>query len=387
MKRDPKPILKIARVCIKNKTPMTLTELSRRTGRSREFIKKVLLDKKILQKFISLPQPAGKIIESAEAASRMRRNYKEALNTVKTLQEELRIRGFLSEISKSIVVPTIEIRKDKGKSRATAIAMASDWHFEEEVRPEGINNLNEFNMEIAKKRANTFFERTLKLLTICRRDTQIDTMIVAALGDFIAGWIHEDLISSITPPEALVMVFEEWLAGLQFWLDNADLKEIVFVGSCGNHGRITKKPQYKKSQEKNYEWLIYQFLAKWFANTKQKTRIKFILPKGYFNRVTIYGRVLRLHHGDGIRYQGGVGGIHIPLRKAIAQWNKAQHADLDLLGHWHSRQIGQDYVVNGSLVGYNEYAERIKADFEHPLQCFFIIHSKYGKTAEFSIRL
>jgi len=128
-------------------------------------------------------------------------------------------------------------------------------------------------------------------------------------------------------------------------------------------------------------------LAKWYANSKRKTKIKFILPEGYFNLITLYGRAIRLHHGSRVRYHGGVGGIHIPLRKAIAQWNRARHADLDILGHFHTRQVSQHFVANGSLIGWTELAEGSKFDFEHPLQCFFIIHSKNGKTAEFSIRL
>jgi len=387
MKINKQEIIDKAKLAIKNQTPMSMRALSRAVGRSDVFVSDILREAGLKADFLSITQHPKDVVVEREVESKIRRDYKASLDTIKELRNEISVRGFLSEISAKIIVPTIDIVQDKGKKEATAVVMASDWHFEEEVRAASIDNLNEFNIDIARKRASTFFERTLKLITICRRDSNIKTLIVAALGDFIAGWIHEELITSTTPPEALVLVFEQWLSGLNLWLDNADLDEIIFIGSCGNHGRITKKPHYKKSQEKNYEWLIYQFLAKWYANSKQKTRIRFILPKGYFNWATVYNRKLRLHHGDGIRYLGGVGGIHIPLRKAIAQWNKAQHADLDLLGHWHSRQIGQDYVVNGSLIGYNEYAERIKADFEHPIQCFFILHPEYDKTAEFSIRL
>ena len=199
----------------------------------------------------------------------------------------------------------------------------------------------------------------------------------------MSGWIHEDLISETTPPEALLHTYEAMVSGIQFLLQHAGLQQILFVGACGNHGRITKYPQHKKSPEKNYEWLLYQFLMRRLGDGK----IKFLIPQGYFTRLTVYGREIRVHHGDKIRYQGGVGGIHIPLRKAIAQWNKARHADLDILGHWHTREVSRSYVMNGSLIGYNEFAQAIKADYEKPSQSFFLIHPKYGKTAEFPIVL
>jgi hypothetical protein len=113
----------------------------------------------------------------------------------------------------------------------------------------------------------------------------------------------------------------------------------------------------------------------------------FRMPTGYFNYLDILGKSVRFHHGDGIMYRGGIGGVHIPLRKAIAQWNKARRVDLDVMGHWHTRETSKDYVINGSLIGYNEYAQGIKADFERPQQSFFIIHPRYGKTAEFPIIL
>ena len=224
---------------------------------------------------------------------------------------------------------------------------------------------------------------------MCRTQSKIDTLVLALLGDFISGWIHPDLIESslLTPPEALLKVFELLVGGLKFLVDSGNFKELIIVGACGNHGRITNKPRYKQRVKKSYEYLLYEFLARYFANTPYNKVLKFKLPKGYFNWLTVYNKDIRFHHGDSVRYQGGIGGIHIPLRKAISQWNKAKHADLDVLGHWHTREASEDYVINGSLIGYNEFAEAIKADFRKPQQSFFLIHPSYGKTGEFAIAL
>ena len=48
-------------------------------------------------------------------------------------------------------------------------------------------------------------------------------------------------------------------------------------------------------------------------------------------------------------HNAGIGGVHIPLRKAIAQWNKAKSADLDCMGHWHTRENSKDYCINDVL--------------------------------------
>jgi hypothetical protein len=109
-------------------------------------------------------------------------------------------------------------------------------------------------------------------------------------------------------------------------------------------------------------------------------RVKFIIPESYLAYVQVYDQVLRFHHGDGIKYHGGVGGITIPLNKAIAQWNKAKHANLDVIGHWHQLRDVGNYVCNGSMIGYNAYALSIKADFEKPRQAFFLMDRDRGKT-------
>ena len=106
------------------------------------------------------------------------------------------------------------------------------------------------------------------------------------------------------------------------------------------------------------------------------------IAEGYFCYLDVYNLTLRFHHGQNIRYAGGVGGIHIPLNKAIAQWDKFKRADLDVLAHWHTRQSTNKYVINSSLIGYNPFAIKIKAEFEKPCQTFFLLHPKKGKTVE-----
>jgi hypothetical protein len=317
-----------------------------------------------------------------------KKKYEEALRTIEELNHNIDQARQLEDL-KQIIVPTKYEVHPADPGEAVAVAVASDWHIDEVVDGSAINYVNEFNLDIARKRVKKFFEFTLRLLNMCRTESKINTMVVAALGDFMSGWIHEELIASnsMTPPESIMEMFEMWCGGLTFLLEEGELEELVFVGVTGNHSRITKRIHAKANPKKSYEWPLYEFLARWFSNTKYRDRIRFKLPTGYMNYLDIVGKKVRFHHGDGINYHGGVGGIHIPLRKAIAQWNKGNPVDLDVLGHWHTRETSRNYVINGSLIGFNEYAEKIKADFEPPTQSFFILHPKYGKTAEFPIVL
>jgi hypothetical protein len=67
------------------------------------------------------------------------------------------------------------------------------------------------------------------------------------------------------------------------------------------------------------------------------------------------------------------------MNKAIAQWDRGRKADLSLCGHFHQIFDGNNFITNGSLIGFNAYAINIKAAFEPPAQVYFGIHSKHGR--------
>jgi hypothetical protein len=251
-----------------------------------------------------------------------------------------------------------------------------------------VNGLNKFDSTIAEQRIMKVWNTTLSLLEICRTKDKIDSMLVTILGDLISGWIHEVLMATneMTPPEAVLKLFSILTSGLEFLSKESGVKEIIVAPVCGNHGRITHKKYDKIAVKTNYEWLVYQLLARWFTARGNKI-IRFKLPQGYFNTIIVYDKLIRISHGDNIQYQGGVGGVNIPIRKAIDRWNTAQRANYNILGHWHSYQIGEDYLINGSIIGYSEYSIRIKATYQRPMQSFFIMHPKYGPTAQFPIML
>jgi hypothetical protein len=74
-----------------------------------------------------------------------------------------------------------------------------------------------------------------------------------------------------------------------------------------------------------------------------------------------------------------VGGMTIAMMKAIAQWNRGRSADIYCCGQFHQVFDGCNFVVNGSMIGYNAFALAIKAAYERPAQLMFAEHSKLGK--------
>lgn len=275
----------------------------------------------------------------------------------------------------------IEVVADGKPSESTAIILCSDLHYEEVVDPKTVDGLNEYNPEIAKKRFEKVFQNGLKLIDMTRSKSNIKKLVLWLGGDLISGYIHDELMenNAMSPVEASIDVYKMCVSAIDYMVDNGDFDEIVVVTSVGNHSRTTKKLRISTCVENNFEWLIYNFLMSYYEKSKT-VRLK--LSRGYFNYLDIYGKTIRFHHGNYVRYGGGVGGITIPLNKAIAQWNQSRPAYLDVFGHWHQRISSKNFVGNGSIIGYGPYSINIKASFEPPQQSFFLMHPLKGKTVE-----
>lgn len=267
-------------------------------------------------------------------------------------------------------------------SESTAFWIGSDWHIEETVDPLTVNGMNEYNLDIAKDSIQRFFKNALKLTDICKRDTNINHVVLGLLGDHITGYIHDELIedNSLSPTQASMVVLDLIASGIKYALENSNYTFTV-ICKDGNHGRTTQKKRISTEYKNSYEWMMFNILSREFKNNE---RIKFIVEKSYLTYLNVYDKLIRFHHGDYIKYQGGVGGLTIPANKAISQWDKERMAYLDVFGHYHQLMLDtgstSKFVMNGSIIGYNAYAVSIKASYEQPKQAFFLIDKHRGKT-------
>jgi len=308
--------------------------------------------------------------------------YKAALGTIERLERQLET---TTALSSGIETHTIRPSAPKGTSEAVAVVVASDWHIEESVGPE-VGSLNTFSLEIARTRAEKFFIKAHRLTNLLAQDVKIDTMVLALLGDFITGNIHgeENAEKNGTTPTHAIVHAQNWIAaGIEFLLANST-RNLVIPCHSGNHARTTQKTRFGAENGHSLEFLMFHHLAAYF---RSEPRVQFIIPEGPHSYLDIYGQTIRFHHGHMVKYGGGVGGLFIPTYRAISQWNKGRHADLDVFGHFHQTKDGGNFLCNGSLIGYNAFALAIKADYEKPRQTLFLMDKKRGRTCTWPILL
>ena len=304
------------------------------------------------------------------------RKYQELLKKYIELEQRNEV---LSAIKDRPAAPIIMPRGNGTKNEAVAIALASDWHVEERVNPETINYLNEYNPDIARFRATNFFVNLLKLIEKERQDVTIDKLVLWLGGDLITGYIHDELIEEnyMSPTEATLFAQELLYSGIQFLLNHGKFKEIIVPCSYGNHGRVQVKKKVSSAYKNSYEWMMYHTLSQFFES---ESRINFQISNGYFNYLEIYGKTIRFSHGDFVGYNGGIGGVSIPLNKHIYRANQQTQADLSCIGHFHQLTRGTEFIINGSLIGFNAYAQSIGASPERPQQAFQLLDAARGFT-------
>ncbi len=277
-------------------------------------------------------------------------------------------------------VKPITPRERSGKLReGTALVCASDWHIEEEVKPEQVSGRNRYNLAISRQRMERFFSAARWATDFNRQAFQVRDLILWLGGDIITNYLHPDNVETnlLSPVQAIAYAQSSISDGIKFLLQDPKLERIVIPCTDGNHGRLTEKLRAASRAENSVEWLLYTMLAREWSH---EPRVQFFIAEGPFLYFDAYGRTIRFTHGDTVRSGGGVGGILIPIRKALAQWNTVRHADLTVLGHFHQRHNLSEMIVNGSLIGYNAYAQSINAGFEPPSQEFTMLDSRRFKS-------
>lgn len=264
------------------------------------------------------------------------------------------------------------------RPEATAMLVLSDWHVEERVDPATCRSLNEYTLDIADRRIAQLVQRASMLIEHEKHLTGIRRIVVAALGDFITGHIHDDLVevTQLAPLAA-----KRWAGKRLNGVIDAmsEIAPVLVATASGNHGRSTKHPRMATENDHSFEQDLYLTMAA----EERRANVEWQVGEGYLNNVNLDGFIVRAHHGHAIRFGGGVGGLTIPANKAIANWNQAQRADLDVFGHWHCFSwLPYRFVANGCLIGHNAFADRIKAEYQPPSQSLVIIDHDHGRVTK-----
>lgn len=274
-----------------------------------------------------------------------------------------------------------------GKSPGVPSLFASDWHWAEIIKAAQIGGVNAYDLSIAHRRARALIGNTVDLLKNHMVNPNYPGIVFALGGDMFSGDIHEELSRTNETP---IMPSLLDLMGVLTWCIQtlADEFGAVFIPCVtGNHSRNTPKPFAKERNHLSFDWLLYQLLDKAFQDDP---RVTFLIPEGPDALFKVYEHRYLLTHGDQFRGGDGMIGALGPIirgdhKKRSRNAQVGQEYDTLLIGHWHQLIQMQRLIVNGSLCGYNEYANQGNFGFEPPRQALWITHPERGITFQMPV--
>lgn len=316
--------------------------------------------------------------EQAEITS-LKKQLDSVVKEYQKLSDAYDIALNLKSTNVNVNVPSIDLTS-KSPNEATAIVQISDGHFGKVIIPSTVNGLNDYNPDIAKKRMDTCAKNTMKLIKKEREDVAIENLVLILGGDFLENsqlHHHSEMTTSMSPMEETLFAREVLNKYIKTVCEYGDFKNIVIACTRGNHSRITHRMIASVDYRMNYETILYSILKDDF----RAENIEWAIPDSEIAEVDVYGNTLRVVHGHQIKFQGGVGGLTVPLNKYIMRMDQINKAFYNFVHHYHNLSYPTvRTTVNGSIVGYDPYAMSIGCTYEPPMQSFQLLDSRRGMT-------
>lgn len=321
--------------------------------------------------------------------SKLTRENKDLKSQLKEMSEQAvsahSLKELIGGLSDSEIVgdPSwLTISKKTSTCSTVPVLFLSDLHLDEVVDGSQMYAYNAYDREIATERLKFTFEYAVELLKKKLVGNKYDGAVVVLGGDILSGNIHEELTESNDARinQSIIYWADKLASGVEMMAN--EFGRVFVPCVTGNHGRMHKKPRAKNRAFDNFEWLIYQMMAKHFRGDK---RVSFLIPDGPDAHFSIYNTKFLLTHGDSFSGGNGVSGIFTAVKLGVLRKRQqcqqiGKPFDIALVGHFHQYIHGNEFIVNGSMKGYDEYAHSKAFPPERPQQALFLVHKQYGVT-------
>lgn len=302
----------------------------------------------------------------------------------------------ISEIDK-IIVPfeplpmSLPIDSKKRTHIEDVVMHQSDEHMDEVVKPETVQNLENFNFDVACVRAENYVNKVLEITQKTLTNYRFPNLWILRYGDHSSGEIH-DAVSRSNFQNQFRNMFAIAQVHALMVRDLAPYFENVFVVCLpGNHGRRTKRKDYNAPWN-SWDYAINQTAA---LLNQQIPNVKYLIPNAYSTVLNIQGFNFAVEHGDDIKSWNSVPyyGIERKTRRLLAL-NAVVDRRIDyfVLGHFHQPsalgQLGNtETIINGTWQATNPYIFGSLSGYIEPSQWLHGVHAEHGLTWRFKIKL
>lgn len=273
----------------------------------------------------------------------------------KTFRNDARLFNALSDYSQAIKTllekhsfsPRKKLSISKKKNKCYGVIHLTDVHFDEIVYKYGKHE-NKYDFNVAASRLAYFADRAIQYFRI----NNVDKVLIAMTGDLINSDRHADeFLNNATNRSKATFLAVDILQ--QFINHVSEEFEVTVSNVSGNEGRVRKEHEFTDIiATDNYDWTIFNMLRVLF---KQRKQVKFIT--GLAREVVIgLGNInILLTHGENL-----IGDVRKKIQHLIGKYSsKKINVDFVLFGHTHEAYVSDYFARGGSVVGGNDYSDRM----------------------------
>ena len=270
----------------------------------------------------------------------------------------------------------------------TAVLLLGDWHVGEVTDIEETGGIATYDTDIARRRALYTVQSAVRIAKgHLKGGYHIPNIEVFGLGDFVSGIIHKEL--EVTNEQGIVEQILEAsrILAESLLLLSQHFETVTFTGVVGNHGRVEMQRYFKMKAKNNYDRLVYEIVKVMLAN---QPNITINVSLSFWALRKVENTRFLIMHGDNIKgWMGfpfyGENRAYMKMRALLEGYGNG--FDTLVLGHFHTPnifQVQRDEVINnGSTKGGDEYSLGAVSAACDPVQVFFGVHPKRGRTWTF----
>lgn len=278
-------------------------------------------------------------------------------------------------------VPTIE---------EDLVMHISDEHADQVIMPHQVNGLEEYNLNVALRRAEVYVDSVIKFTQETLKNYKFKRLWVLKYGDHVNGEIHKGTESS-----TLRNSFANAIAvGQMHALMVRDLapyfEKVTVVSIPGNHGRTDVHKDYHNAL-RNLDYLVHEVAAMRCSELKN---VEHIIPDSFSVNIEINGYNFNISHGDDISGNAGTPWYGIERRNNRLQAiHSAQGRQIHykVMGHFHKSSMVQDHtgesITNGSWKATDEYLYNKVGGYAEPVQWIHGVHADHGVSWRLPVHL
>lgn len=261
-----------------------------------------------------------------------------------------------------------------------AVVKLSDWQIGEVINAAETEGFGEFNFAIAEQRVNTLAVKVLDWVTMHRKaGYNVPELHIFSEADLVSGDIHMELsVTNEFPAPIATEKAGTLLASFIGQLAPHFKKVKVWEVSADNHGRLTRKNQWKQGAKNNWSYLVHSV-----ANFRlaKHTNVEPIMGEGVKLLANVMGKGYLLCHGHHLISQLGVPFYAMTrdkAREAVKRMWTEEKFDYISMGHFHVPGIiDGNILVNGNLPGTTELDTAVGRQ-SPPCQVSFMSHPRWG---------